>query len=149
MYEIFDAHAHIYPDNIAPKAANAIANFYGVEMGQDGTVDCLLTNGKAAGISRYLVHSVATTVHQVHSINRFLESETALHPEFIPFMALHPDMDEGEMAAEIDYCIAHGFHGVKLHPDMQKFAIDGDRSGRRFGHGDKVQESPAVHPAVI
>ena len=32
MYTIFDAHAHIYPEKIAVKAAHAIGDFYVIPM---------------------------------------------------------------------------------------------------------------------
>ena len=32
MYEIIDAHAHIFPAKIAEKATNAIGSFYGIPM---------------------------------------------------------------------------------------------------------------------
>ena len=38
---IFDAHAHIYPDAIALKAAHSIAEFYDIPVLCDGTgPDC-------------------------------------------------------------------------------------------------------------
>lgn len=124
MYEIFDAHAHIYPDKIATKAAVAIGDFYHIEMDCNGSVAGLLKVGEEGHVSRYLVHSVATTPHQVKSINRFLLSEITAHPEFIGFMTLHQDLTEDEIAEEVDFCIQNGFHGIKLHPDFQKFRID-------------------------
>ena len=66
MYSIFDAHCHIYPADIAPRAVAGVKTFYGglpVEP-MDGTVATLLRTGTEAGISRFLVHSVATTPHQ-------------------------------------------------------------------------------------
>lgn len=125
MYEIIDAHAHVYPQKIALKAAQNVADFYGVGMSADGTVEKLLSEGKAAGISRFVVHSVATTTHQVTSINNYIIEQTRLHPEFIGYMTLHPDMTREKIRAEIDRCVLAGIKGVKLHPDFQKFAIDG------------------------
>ncbi len=122
--EIIDAHAHIYPDKIAEKASQAIGDFYGIPMGFNGTVNGLLEVGKKAGISRFLVHSVATTPHQVHSINTFIYNELLAHPEFIGFITLHPDLTEEEVIEEIDFALQHGFKGIKLHPDFQKFYID-------------------------
>src|SRR5574344_1387216 len=115
MYEIIDSHAHIYPDKIAVKAADSIGKFYGIKMENDGSVSRLLAAGKECGISRFLVHSVATATHQVSSINRFLSEECKQHSEFIGFMTLHPDLTEEQIADEVDFCISNGFHGIKLH----------------------------------
>ena len=122
--EIIDAHAHIYPEKIAEKASRAVGDFYGIPMEYIGTAQGLLEEGKKAGISRFLVHSVATTPHQVHSINTFIYNEMQAHPEFIGFITLHPDLTVSEIKEEINYAIENGFKGIKLHPDFQKFYID-------------------------
>ena len=130
--EIIDAHAHIYPEKIAKKATETIGEFYDIEMNMPaGTSDRLVENGKCAGISRYIVHSVATTPHQVRSINNFIKSEMDKHPEFIGFITLHPDLSEDEVRAEIEWAIENGFCGIKLHPDFQKFNID-DECAEKF-----------------
>ncbi len=137
--KIIDAHAHIYPDKIAEKATRAIGDFYGLNMELTGTPERLAEEGKAAGISRFVVHSCATKAHQVRSINEFIKEETALHPEFIGYMTLHQDMTENEMAEEVEWCIKNGFHGVKLHPDFQRFYIDGEDAQKIYrAVGDKL-----------
>lgn len=147
-YTIFDSHAHIYPQKIAVKASASVGNFYSTGMAGDGTVETLLSFGKEAGISKYVVHSVATSAHQVQSINRFILDSVREHPEFIGFMTLYWDMTEQEIADEVDFCIKNGFKGVKLHPDFQHFAINspegqkmynvvGDRLPILFHTGDK------------
>ncbi len=126
--EIINAHAHIYPVKIAEKATNAIGEFYGINMDiSAGTADDLIQDGKSAGISSFLVHSVATTAHQVGSINRFIKSEIDTHSQFIGFITLHPDMTEQEISNEINWAVQNGFKGIKLHPDFQKFYIDNER----------------------
>ena len=123
--EIINAHAHIYPEKIAAKATETIGVFYDIPMNMPaGTAERLLEDGGKAGISRYLVHSVATTAHQVRSINEFIKRECLEHPEFIGFIALHQDLTEEEMHREVDWALENGFHGIKLHPDFQKFYID-------------------------
>lgn len=130
---IIDAHAHIFPDKIAKKATDAIGDFYGIQMTESaGTPDVLLQEGRLAGITKFVVHSTATTVKQVENINKYIVSETETHPEFIGFMTLHPDMDEEDMDGEIRFAISHGIRGVKLHPDFQKFAIDEPRAEKIY-----------------
>ena len=64
--EIIDAHAHIYPEKIAVKATATIGVFYDIEMEMPaGTPQRLIEEGKRNGVSRFVVHSVATTAHQV------------------------------------------------------------------------------------
>ena len=117
--EIIDAHAHIYPDKIAEKATVTIGKFYDIPMEMPaGTPERLLEDGARAGVTGYVVHSVATTAHQVRSINEFIKREIDAHKEFIGFMTLHQDLTEEQVAEEVDWCIKNGFKGVKLHPDF-------------------------------
>ena len=130
--EIIDAHAHIYPEKIAKKATDTIGVFYDIEMEMPaGTAERLLEEGGRAGVSRYVVHSVATTARQVRSINEFIRREMEAHPEFIGFITLHQDLTEDEVRAEVDWAVENGFRGIKLHPDFQKFNID-DEVAQKF-----------------
>ena len=110
--EIIDSHAHIYPAKIAKKATQTIGEFYNIEMQMsEGTAEQLIIDGGRAGISRYVVHSCATTAKQVRPINEYILSEARLHKEFIPFMTLHQDLTEQEIADEVDWCVKNGFKG--------------------------------------
>lgn len=127
MYEIIDAHAHIYPDKIAEKATHSISEFYGIAVNNPlGTAQNLLQRGKEAGISKFIVHSCATTVRQVHPINEFILSEMKKHKEFVGFITLHPEMSSEAIESEISWSLDNGFKGIKLHPDFQRFFIDED-----------------------
>ena len=130
--DIIDAHAHIYPEKIAKKATETIGEFYDIKMQMPaGTPERLIEEGRRAGISRFVVHSVATTAHQVRSINSFIKSEMDKHPEFIGFITLHQDLTEEEVISEVEWAIENGFRGIKLHPDFQKFNID-DEGAEKF-----------------
>lgn len=123
--EIINAHAHIYPEKIAPKATDAIGKFYDINMKVHvGTTKALVDIEEKAGVSRFIVHSVATKKEQVSHINAFIYGELQKYSEFIGFMTLHPDMTKEEMVQEISLCKERGFKGIKLHPDFQKFNID-------------------------
>lgn len=131
--EIIDSHAHIYPEKIAEKATVAIGDFYDIEMEMPaGTAERLIEDGKRAGVTRYVVHSVATTAHQVRSINEFIKKEMAKHPEFIGFMTLHQDLTEEEVNNEVEWAIENGFKGIKLHPDFQKFYVDEEKAEKFY-----------------
>ncbi len=118
-----DAHAHIFPDKIAQKATDAIGKFYDIPMQNPaGMSEILLDEGKKAGMDRILVCSSATTPHQVESIDRFIASECAKHPEFVGLGTMHPGY--GNIYEEIRACKEMGLHGLKLHPDFQQFRID-------------------------
>lgn len=123
--QIFDAHVHIYPDKIAEKAAANVGKFYEIPMKYNGMISTLLENCRKAGVERCLVHSVATTHEQVCKINDFIHASVeASNGIFVGFCTLHPSMTADEIDAEVKRVISLGLHGIKLHPDCQKFAID-------------------------
>ncbi len=120
--KVFDAHCHIYPAKIAQKAAAATATFYD-NLGEtyDGTVQTLFAKGE--GIDRFLVQSVATKPEQVRSINEFIAAEVAQFPDRLyGFGALHPESET--LTEDIAHLRELGLHGVKLHPDIQRFRLD-------------------------
>ena len=128
LNHIIDAHCHIYPDRIAHKAVEAVDNFYPSlpKDPLDGTCKTLIRTGKENGITHYIVHSVATTPHQVSSINRFI-SEAVLSSDgaFTGLGTMHPDLED--IPAAMEELVSLGLHGVKLHPDIQRFAADDPR----------------------
>ena len=130
-FEIIDMHAHIFPHKISEKATLAIGSFYDITMHYDiGEADRLLRAENAIGTKRALVCSVATTPHQVVSINDFIKSECDKHPEFYGFASLHGKYED--LAGEVDRVISMGLHGVKLHADFQRTPIDSKASYRIY-----------------
>lgn len=126
MYKgkIIDAHAHIYPDKIADKAVHNIENFYDISAESNGTPVNLINNGKPYNVVKYLVHSTATKMEQVKSINDFILKQTAEHDCFIGYGTLHFAMSAREIIEETERIAAAGITGIKLHPDCQHFLID-------------------------
>ena len=126
MYQgkIIDFHAHIFPDKLAEKAAKSIGKFYDFPMSNNGSVNALLESSKSFNVEHFVVHSVATTRHQVESINDFIYEEMTRNSRFIGFMTLHPDMTREEIRFEVERNMARGLQGIKLHPDFQKFFVD-------------------------
>lgn len=128
---VIDVHAHIFPDAIAEKASVSISKFYDIPVRQGGSVDALLRLGDEAGIDKFVVHSVATTPAHVRSVNTFIANSVKAHPDrFIGFGSLHPDMENAPDA--VKHMQDEGLRGVKLHPDMQLFAMDEDRALKLF-----------------
>lgn len=123
--KIFDVHVHIYPDKIARKASDSVGQFYdGIAMHGDGTLADCLRRQDEAGCTRFAAHSVALTPHNVESINRFILGAHELHPErIVPFAAIHPGLEDLDGAVKA--MVKQGFKGIKIHPDMQKFRVDG------------------------
>ncbi len=122
QYEIIDAHAHIFPEKIAENATANTGKFYDLPMRNCGTSKNLLERGSEIGVLNYLVCSTVTKPHQVTSINEFIAGECAEHPEFVGFGTLHPDSED--ISADVRHILELKLHGVKIHPDFQKFDMD-------------------------
>lgn len=120
---IIDAHAHIFPDKIADRAADGISGFYGMKVRYNGSLGELFSEGDAAGVTKYLVQSVATVPEQVTAINNFISESVKKYPDkLIGFGAMHPDFPD--IAGETERIISLGLRGIKLHSDFQRFDID-------------------------
>ncbi len=129
--KIIDMHAHIYPQKIAERASEAIGNFYDIPMSHDGTVDKLLESGTQAGIDMFVVHSVATDPKQVETVNDYIAQTVAEHPQkLLGFAAMHPDYTDIEK--EVSRVEKMGLKGIKIHPDFQKFHVDGKEAFRIY-----------------
>ncbi len=129
-YTIIDAHCHVYPERVAPKAVDMTGAFYESPAAGTGVVQNLISLGGDAGFDGYVIQSVASTPHHVSSINHFIANEVRADARLTGLGALHPDTEDKRAAmAEI---VSLGLHGVKLHPDMQRFAIDDARAYRIY-----------------
>ena len=125
-FTVIDSHCHIYPTKIAKPAVESTGRFYDMTALGDGTVDSLLKIGQKAGIDRFVVQSVATTPHQVQSINKFISDEVSAFPDkLIGLGTMHPESDD--LRRDLEHIKDLGLHGVKLHADIQKFKIDDPR----------------------
>ena len=134
--DIIDAHVHIFPEKIAASAVIATNQFYSGALSDQvhapkeftvykGTADDLIERSRRAGIGRSVVFSTATAARQVESINSFIARNCAAHPEFIGVGTMH--IDYPDFAAEIQRIKSLGLVGIKLHPDIQRFALDDER----------------------
>lgn len=123
--KIIDAHTHIFPDKISEKVSKSIGSFYGMEYCAPASVQNLLREGEAAGISHFLVCSAAVTPEQTETITDFMGEISKNHAVFTAFASIHPDYQNFE--EELDRAISLGLRGVKLHPDFQKFDIDDEK----------------------
>ncbi len=136
MTMIIDAHAHVYPDKIAAKASQAVGSFYDTSITGTGTVEQLLATGERCGIDKFLIHSVATTPHQVESINRFISNAINKYPDkLIGFATTHPDHEDQQQVLE--QAQEMGMQGVKLHPDFQEFPINDKRMWPVYAYCEK------------
>ena len=125
MYFI-DFHCHIYPEAIAPKAADNIREFYHLgDSSIDGRVETLLERGTLAGVEKFVVLPVAVRPSRTRHINDFILGEVAKQPRFFGYGTIHAGMEN--ITGEVQYIMDNGLRGLKMHPDYQLFSIDDPR----------------------
>ena len=129
--KIIDIHTHVFPDPIARKASDSIGEFYHMPVSYDGTVGQMLRLHQEAGISSACIHSVAITPHSIDSINRFISETVKKHPDCLAgYGAIHPEREN--LDGLVDEVKRLGLKGLKIHPDMQRFALDSPEAMNMF-----------------
>ena len=135
MYFI-DFHTHVYPDAIAPKAADSIRRFYRLgDDYMDGRVQTLLKYGTEAGVEKFVILPVSLRPTNTRHINAFIIGEVAKQPRFFGYGTIHAGMQD--LCEEVEYIMDHGLLGIKMHTDCQVFPID---DPRLFPVYDMVQD---------
>ena len=143
MRPIIDCHCHVYPEKIAAKAVESIGKFYDLPMEYNGTAAEMIQKSREAGITHSVIFSVATTPHQVESINRFIAEEVAKDSTLVGLGAIHPE--SRDKRGDIERAAALGLRGVKLHPDIQGFNIDDPRCMEIYGICRELGLSVLIH----
>lgn len=54
------------------KLSQGIEDFYNIDVPNNGTIERLLELSDKAGVNKVVIHSPATTPHQVQSVNNFI-----------------------------------------------------------------------------
>lgn len=108
-----------------------LGRYYHYDIHGTGECDNLVRLAKEAGMTKVLVHSTATKVSQVETINDYVaEQVRKQNGFFIGFGTLHQDFDN--VSVELERMKALGLMGIKLHPDFQGFEIDCDKMQRIY-----------------
>lgn len=134
---IIDAHAHIYPDNVAHRAIGTIVeNGLGTVVHYtDGTHAGLLASMDRAGIDYSVVLPVATAMGQGENILRWVREVSPLSKRLIFFGSVHPlDPSCLETVKKIK---AEGMQGIKFHPGYQGFPADSAEAFRVYEEAAK------------
>ena len=120
-----DFHSHVYPEAIGRKATFATCDFYDLMSPFCGTPEEKKKVDECAGIEKSLILPVAVVPRLVHNLNVYAGDVAKKDPHFIAFGTVHA-ADENTLA-EVEGFKELGLHGIKMHPDMQKFNIDDER----------------------
>ncbi len=125
---IIDFHTHVFPDKIASRTIEFLANKGCVTPYSDGSVTGLLGEMEKADADIAITLPVVTNVAQFDSINRFAisinEQFSSSQRRLISFAGIHPKCDD--IDKKMRFIKENGFLGVKIHPDYQETFIDDD-----------------------
>jgi predicted TIM-barrel fold metal-dependent hydrolase len=124
--KIIDFHTHVFPDEIAPRALQALSEHSGpYKPCTDGTLSGLLSSMDRAGIRLSVVASIATKPTQLWPIFEF--SRKIKSERIYPLVSFHPENSLEQVRQLLERAQQAGIKGVKLHPMYQGFSIDEER----------------------
>lgn len=121
---VIDFHTHTFPDKIAEKTIKFLSEKGNVKPCREGTLDSLKESMKKSGVDISVVLPIATTAHQVESINKLSAEENGKDGVFFAG-AIHPDCENVEEI--LDFVKNSGLFGIKIHPDYQGVYFDDER----------------------
>ncbi|MCL2151998.1 MAG: amidohydrolase family protein [Oscillospiraceae bacterium] len=119
---IVDFHAHIFPDQLAPRALEKLRHTLIGEYfpTSDGTAAGLIEKMDAWGIDVSVVCPVVTRQSQVKSVNEWLASIQS--DRLVCFGGIYPH--DSDYKTDIDYITSLGLKGLKFHAEYQDFVVD-------------------------
>lgn len=122
---IIDFHTHVFPDKIAKRTIDFLAERSNNVPDFDGTIKGLKAQMKTAGCTLAVSLPVVTNPAQFDSILNFAKNINQTEENIISFAGIHPLNEdlEGKLQAVKDA----GIKGIKLHPDYQGTFIDDER----------------------
>ena len=125
---VVDFHTHVFPDKIAKKTIEYLAEKGGNKPHSDGTVLGLYNALEKGAIDIAVALPVLTRPEQFESVLNFV---TTVNEEFsnkdkkiISFGGIHPACDD--IKGKLKRVKDAGLKGVKIHPDYQNTFIDDD-----------------------
>lgn len=120
---IVDFHVHCFPDMLAEKATEALAERARIPLWQHGTIGEIKISMKKAGINRSVILSIATRPQQTEKISQW--SASIQDDDITAFGSIHPDY--ADWNNELVRMKEMGIKGIKMHPDYQEFFVDEKR----------------------
>lgn len=115
-----DFHIHIFPDSIADRAIKKLSAAAGIPAHSNGGLADTLKNMALNGIDKAVLLPVATSEHQMRSVNDFSLSVNG--DKIISFGSVFPLCDSA--LDELKRIKDMGLLGIKLHPEYQEFSVN-------------------------
>jgi len=119
---VIDFHAHVFPDELAPKTIKKLSSVIDYEYYpvSDGTVAGLRKNMDDWGIDVSVIQPVITKQSQVKKVNEWAASLCS--DRLACFGGIYPH--SADYKADIDYAVSLGLKGLKFHAEYQGFIVD-------------------------
>jgi len=121
---IVDFHAHIFPDDLAPRALEVLTDvdfpYFPVS---DGTASGLLRNMDAWHIDISVIQPVVAKQSQMRKVNEWAASVSS--NRLVCFGGIWPHTDDYKR--DIDFVVSLGLKGLKFHAEYQDFLVDDER----------------------
>lgn len=120
ILKVIDIHTHVFPDEIAAKTIDFLAEEANTNAFLNGTIAALKESMAIARIDISVNQPISTKPSQVRSINDW--AKRVENDSIISFGTIHPlfeDFDD-----EIRRMKKLGLKGIKFHPDYQEFYPD-------------------------
>ena len=128
---IIDFHAHVFPDELAPRALAVLTGSEVVyEPVSDGTASGLLSNMDAWSIDISVIQPVITKQSQMQKANEWAASICS--DRLLSFGGIYPHTDDYKR--DIDFVVSLGLKGLKFHAEYQNFFIDDERMLRIYDY---------------
>ena len=121
---IIDFHIHAFHPKVAEKAVGQLAKIAQIEPYTHGLIEQTIERFDEWGVDKGVLLPVATKPTQHEVLNNW--SAEMNKDRIIAFGGVHPDGGD-EAISELQRIKDLGLHGVKLHPDYQKFMVDEER----------------------
>ena len=125
---VVDFHTHVFPDKIAKKTIDYLAEKGGNTPFSDGTVSGLLSALENGLVDVAVALPVLTKPEQFESVLNFVikinEELSNKEKKIISFGGIHPACED--IKGKLKRVKDAGLMGVKIHPDYQNTFIDDD-----------------------
>ncbi|HOM02387.1 MAG TPA: amidohydrolase family protein [Acetivibrio sp.] len=121
-FTIVDGHVHTFSSKeVSLKVLQSFNKIYNIEFENPGTgtIDDVLSKMESEGIDYTVMANFAST-KILHANNKWTLEESRKHPNLIPLVSFHPDMEASFTGLLHEY-ISEGAKGIKLHPMAQGF----------------------------
>lgn len=123
---IIDFHTHAFPDHLAARTMQKLAEISGTSPCTDGTAQALNRYLQKNQFEAGVLMQIANRPGQYKTVNDWAASVHQQFPSILAFGSIHPD-DGNEGIQELARFSELGLKGVKFHPDYQNFFVDETR----------------------